>query len=142
MRILIAVDGSRYSLDAVKLLVEHCDWFREAPQVELVTVHLPVPAVGRFGVGTGKAQLARYYREEGEERLAAAKRALGAARVPFEPRILVGPVAQTLVRHAKERRCDLIYIGNRGAGAISNALIGSTASKVLQLSDIPVLLVK
>jgi nucleotide-binding universal stress UspA family protein len=142
MRILIAVDGSRYSLDAVKLLAEHRDWFREAPRVELVTVHLPVPSVGRFGVGVGKARLEQYYREEGEKTLSGAKRVLKAARMPFEPHILVGPIAQAIVRHAKAKRCDMIYIGNRGAGAIADALIGSTASKVLQLSDIPVLLVK
>jgi nucleotide-binding universal stress UspA family protein len=138
MKILIAVDGSRYALDAVKLLVEHAEWFRNLPEVELVTVHLPVPAVGRVG----KNQLDKYYREEGEEKLAAAKRALAAAKVPFETHILVGPVAESIVKHAKARRCDLIYMGNRGAGAIADAFIGSTASKVLQLSDTPVLLVK
>jgi nucleotide-binding universal stress UspA family protein len=142
MRILIGVDGSRHSLDAVKLLIEHSDWFRQAPRVDLVAVHLPVPSIRRFGVGVGKAQLEKYYRDEGEEMLAAAKLALNAAKVPFEAHILVGPVAETLVRHAKAKRCDLIYVGNRGAGAIADALIGSTASKVLQLSDIPVLLVK
>ena len=142
MRILIAVDGSRHALDAVRLLIDHIDWFREVPQVELVTVHLPVPAVSRLGVGVGKAQLARYYQEEGEERLATAKRALKGAKVAFEARVLVGPVAETLVRHARTSRCDLIYIGNRGAGAMARALIGSTASKVLQLADVPVLLVK
>ena len=95
-------------------------------------------AVGRIG----KGQLDKYYRVEGEEKLAAAKRALAAAKVPFETHILVGPVAESIVKHAKARRCDLIYMGNRGAGAIADAFIGSTASKVLQLSDTPVLLVK
>jgi nucleotide-binding universal stress UspA family protein len=142
MRILIAVDGSRYSVNAVKLLIEHADWFRETPEVELVTVHLPVPRVGRLGVGAGKTQLEKYYREEGEEKLAAAKRLLSAAKIAFEVQVLVGPVAETIVKHAKARRCDLIYVGNRGAGAVSDALIGSTAHKILQLSDLPVLLVK
>jgi nucleotide-binding universal stress UspA family protein len=142
MKILIAVDGSRYAVHATKLLVEHADWFREMPQVELVTVHLPVPRVGRLGVGVGKNQLERYYEQEGEEKLAGAKRVLAAAKIPFEAHILVGPVAESIVKHAKAKRCDVIYVGNRGAGAISGALIGSTANKVLQLSDVPVLLVK
>ena len=34
MKILLAVDGSKYSLDAVDSLVEHADWFRESPAVE------------------------------------------------------------------------------------------------------------
>ena len=142
MKILIAVDGSRYSLDAVKLLVEHSDWYRERPQIELVTVHLPAPHVGRFGVGASKSQLERYYAEEGAERLAAARKLLDAAKVRYESRVLVGQVAETIVKHAKARRCDLICVGNRGAGAVKNAFIGSTASRVLELSDLPVLLVK
>jgi hypothetical protein len=32
MKILIAVDGSKYALDAVKQLIEHADWFSERPE--------------------------------------------------------------------------------------------------------------
>jgi|SRR5690349_3157018 nucleotide-binding universal stress UspA family protein len=142
MKILIAVDGSKYALDAVRQLIEHADWYSERPEVELVTVHLPVPKVGRLGVGVSKAQLDRYYSEEGDAKLAAAKRLLDAARIPYEPRVLVGQVAESIVKHARAKRCDLIYVGNRGAGAVANAFIGSTASRVLQLSDLPVMLVK
>jgi nucleotide-binding universal stress UspA family protein len=56
MKILVAVDGSKPSLKAVQLLVDHCDWYREAPEVELLAVHLPVPRVGHLN----KAQLERY----------------------------------------------------------------------------------
>ena len=56
--------------------------------------------------------------------------------------MLVGPVAEALVKHAKDKRCDLIYIGTRGMSEIGKALVGSTATKVLHISDTPVLLVK
>ena len=138
MKILVAVDGSRPSLKAVQVLIEHADWYRSPPQVELVTVHLPVPAVGRVP----KAQLERYYAEEGQGRLEAAKRKLDAAGVPYKTHVLVGGVAEAIVRHAKDRRCDLIYIGTRGMSELKSALVGSTATKVLHISDTPVLLVK
>ena len=48
MKILVAVDGSKPSLKAVQMLIQHCDWYRETPQVELVTVHLPVPRVAKL----------------------------------------------------------------------------------------------
>jgi nucleotide-binding universal stress UspA family protein len=137
MKILIAVDGSKYALDAVKLLVDHSDWLRKPPQVELVTVHLPVPKVG-----VPKAQVEKYYLEEGMTKLAAAKKKLDAAGIRYADRVLVGPVAETVVKHAKDKRCDLIYIGTRGMSALGAALIGSTATKVLYISDTPVLLVK
>lgn len=138
MRILVAVDGSKPSLKAVQLLIDHCDWYRSRPEVELVTVHLPVPRVARLN----KGQVDRYYAEEGEAMLAAAKKKLDAAGIAYQARVLVGPVAETIVGHAREKRCDIIYIGTRGRTEIGSALLGSTATKVLHVSDVPVLLVK
>lgn len=142
MKILLACDGSKHSLDGVQLLIDHLDWYRERPQVELVTVHLPVPKLPGMGAAVGKSQIQKYYQEEGEKLLAAARRMLDAAKVKYESRVLVGPVAESLVKHAKDKRCDLIYIGTRGMGELGKALLGSTATKVLHISDVPVLLVK
>jgi nucleotide-binding universal stress UspA family protein len=89
-----------------------------------------------------KAQLERYYQEEGESMLGAAKKKLDGAGIAYEARVLVGPIAETVVKRAKEKRCDLIYIGTRGMSELGKVLVGSTASKVLHISDIPVLLVK
>jgi len=142
MKILLAVDGSKQSMKAVDCLLEHADWYRGKPEVELVTVHLPVPKVGGFGGGVNKAQVQKYYEEEGGQWLAPAKKKLDAAKVPYTARILVGPVAETIVKHATSSRCDLIYVGTRGMTATANALLGSTATKVLHISPLPVLLVK
>ena len=142
MKVLIAVDGSKNSLDAVQCLIDHADWYRGKPEVELLTVHLPVPKLPRMGLAVSKNQVQRYYEEEGEARLAAARRRLEAAGIPHKATVLVGPVAETIVKRAKDTRCDLIYIGTRGMTEIGKALIGSTANKVLHLADTPVLLVK
>jgi nucleotide-binding universal stress UspA family protein len=142
MKILVAVDGSKPSLKAVQLLIDHCDWYRSPPQVELVTVHLPVPKLPRMGIAVGKDQIERYYREEGEANLTAARKKLDAAGVPYQAHVLVGPVAEAIVKHANDKLCDLIYIGTHGRSALGKALIGSTATKVLHISDLPVLLVK
>ena len=137
MKILIAVDGSKYSLDAVNCVIDHADWYRDKPTVELVTVHRPVPRVG----GINKAQLQKYYDEEGEACLKAAKKKLDAAKLPYRTSVLVGPVSESLVKHAKSAGCDLIFIGTRGMTAAANAMLGSTATKVLHISTVPVLVV-
>jgi nucleotide-binding universal stress UspA family protein len=142
MKILLAVDGSKPSLDAVKLLIDHADWYRDKPEVELLTVHLPLPKLGRMSAVVGKKQIEDYYREEGEQCLAEAKKQLERAGIAYQASILVGPIAETIAKQAKEARCDLIYIGTHGRTGIAGALIGSTASKVLHISDVPVLLVK
>ncbi len=138
MKILVTVDGSKPSLKAVQLLIDHCDWYRERPEVELVTVHLPVPKVARLP----KEQLEKYYAEEGEGMLAAAKKKLDGAGIAYQARVLVGPVAETIVKHAKDKRCDFIYIGTRGMSGLSAVLVGSIALKVLHIAETPVLLVK
>ncbi len=142
MKILLAVDGSKPSLDAVQCLIDHSNWYREKPDVVLLTVHLPVPKLPGMSAAVGKGQITRYYEEEGEAALAAAKRKLTAAGLRFEPRILVGSVAETIVKAAGDAKCDLIFIGSRGMNALGKALLGSTAAKVLHISDVPVLLVK
>ena len=142
MKILLAVDGFKNSLSAVDSVIEHADWYRDKPAVELVTVHLPLPKLPRMGLVVGKNQIQRYYEEEGEACLAAAKKKLDAAGIAYKASVLVGPVAETLVQHAQKARCDLIFIGTHGRTAVGNAMLGSTATKVLHISKTPVLLVR
>jgi nucleotide-binding universal stress UspA family protein len=89
-----------------------------------------------------RAQIEKFYQEDGEVCLAMAKKKLEAAKIPYEPRILVGQVAETIVKHAKATGCDLIFIGTRGMTQLGKFLLGSTASKVLHIATVPVLLVK
>jgi nucleotide-binding universal stress UspA family protein len=142
MKILLAVDGSKYSIDAVNCLIEHADWYREKPTVELLTVHLPVPALPRMGLVVGKNQIKKYYEEEGEAALSAAKKKLGAAGISYKATISVGQIAETIVQHASKTRCDLIFIGTHGRTAAGNMLLGSIATKVLHMASVPVLLVR
>jgi nucleotide-binding universal stress UspA family protein len=136
MKILLAVDGSAHALDAVKCLIKQSGWYRGKPEIELVTVHLPVPKLPGMGKLVGKDQIETYYRDEGEQALAEAKKLLARAELAYEARILVGDPAETIVKHAKQSGCDLIVVGT------PSRWIGSCANKVMNISDVPVLLVK
>ncbi|HYL22782.1 MAG TPA: universal stress protein [Burkholderiales bacterium] len=136
MKLLLAVDGSAHSLDAVKCVIDHADWYRDKPGIELVTVHLPLPQLPGLGSTIGKAGIQRYYQEEGERALAEAKQLLDRSGLHYEARILVGDPAETMVKHAKKAGCDIIAIGT------PSRWIGSVANKVMNISDLPILLVK
>ena len=56
--------------------------------------------------------------------------------------MLIGPVAETIARTALGQNCDGIVMGTRGLGAAAGALLGSVASQVVHLADVPVTLVK
>ena len=142
MKVLLAVDGSKSALKAVDWVIEHLGEARSKPAIELVAVHLPIPKVPNLGKVVGKSQIERFYREEGEESIASAKRRLERAGIPYQARLLVGPVAETLVKQAKSSGCDLIVAGTRGMTGLGNFFLGSTATKLLHLADRPVLLVK
>ena len=49
-RILLAVDGSECALRATRKLIETVVLYRDVPQIDLVTVHLPVPRVPNMGL--------------------------------------------------------------------------------------------
>jgi nucleotide-binding universal stress UspA family protein len=87
-------------------------------------------------------QIRKYYEKDGWKALSRAKKLLGASGIRYVARILVGPIAESIVREAVRTRCELIVIGTRGLTAAAGLLVGSTATKVLHLSKLPVLLVK
>lgn len=142
LKILLAVDGSESAVRATRKLVESAAAFKEPPQVELVTVHLPVPHVGGFsGVVVTHEMIEQHYREEGQKALAPIKEILDKAGIRYTPHILVGDIAKAIVEQADKVRCDMIYMGTRGMTAMSNMLVGSIATKVLHLAHVPVVLV-
>lgn len=142
MKILLAVDGSKNAMSAVECLIQHASWYREEPQVELVTVHLPVPKLRGLNKVVGRNQLKRYYDEEGKANLEKAAQRLSNAGITFTRRVLVGPIAESIGQHARRYGCDLILLGTRGMSATANALLGSTATKLMQVATTPVMLVR
>ena len=142
MKILVAVDGSQFALDAVDYVSKFAREFRKRPDVELITVHLPVPKLPRMGLVVGRNQIDRYYEEEGQAVLLPAKKKLNAARITYRAQIIVGQVASSIASHAEKTRCTLIVAGAKGRGAVGKMIMGSTADKLLQISSIPVLLVR
>jgi nucleotide-binding universal stress UspA family protein len=55
--------------------------------------------------------------------------------------VVEGKPEDEILRHAEEKNCDLIVMGTRGHGIIAEALIGSTARRVIRAAKIPVFIV-
>ncbi len=138
--ILLPVDGSDNSVRAVQRAIELSKETGDA-KLLLVTAFAPIVSgnVKRF---FSAEEIQAYYQEEGEKALAPAKAVLDAAGVEYESEVLVGPVAQTIADYANKRKVDNIIMGTRGLGSITGMLLGSVTTKVLNLVDMPVLLVK
>jgi nucleotide-binding universal stress UspA family protein len=55
---------------------------------------------------------------------------------------IYGHAAKEIIADAKEHDTGVIVMGSRGRGDLSSAILGSTAHKVIHLSDRPVLVVR
>src|SRR2546428_11038737 len=100
MKILLAVDGSKHSLKAVRCLIEHAGWYCEMPAVELVNVHLPLPRIRGMSAVVGASQIRRYYDREGKAALSKARKLLGAAGGGDFPPPPGGPPGRALGQRA------------------------------------------
>jgi nucleotide-binding universal stress UspA family protein len=142
MRILLAVDGSEASARAASKLAASLSLYKEAPQIDVLTVHLPVPKFGHMGAVITHEMVESHYAEESAVAIAPARAVLDAAGVKYTAERAVGPIAETIVEEAKARNADLIFMGTRGMSALSNMMMGSIATKVVHLSAVPVVLVR
>lgn len=136
-KILIAVDGSPHSRRAVEQALR----LGQSPEIHLLNVQIPIQS-GHARLFVGREDLQDYYREEGLAALQEARAILDAAGVPYTHHIAVGHVAQTIAAYAKEKGFDQIVLGSHGRGALTHLLLGSVASDVLRLAELPVTLVK
>ncbi len=141
-RVLVAVDGSSHSAKVAKAIIRLVAAYKQAPDLHLAYVHLPVPTLGGLIKPIGHEELQRYYREEGEDALRGAQRLIERAKLSCSLHIMVGPIAETLALEAKKLKCELIVMGTHGMGAVSGVLLGSVASKTVHLAPCPVMLVR
>ena len=141
-RFLIAVDGSSHSAKVAKAAAKQAAACKQAPELHLIYVHLPVPTLGGLIKPIGHEALQRYYREEGEDALSRAKKVIERAGLKCTQHIVVGPVAESLAREAKKLKCNLVVMGTHGMGAVSGMLLGSVAAKTVHLAPCPVVLIR
>ncbi len=131
MKILLAVDGSDHSYEAVRAL----KYLSRAE--ELLVVHvLDVPAPAYPLMMPEVAQeiyetLERNMREDGSRLLDRIVSLLPMDAGPVTKHLVVGSPAEQIVGLAEQHRVGLILLGSRGFGPIKERLLGSVAHRVL-----------
>lgn len=141
MKILIPIDGSDYAMHALDYVVSNMTSFKEAPQLFLLNVQWKL-ASGNVKLFINQQTIDDYYREQGMEALATARRKLDEAGLAYTYHISVGTPAEAIVQYAREQHVDQIAMSAHGQTRLSDLLLGSVVSKVLHLATMPVLLIK
>jgi nucleotide-binding universal stress UspA family protein len=142
VKILVPVDGSPASIRAVKLAIDQAN---TVAGVSLVLVNVQNPATLGLAEGAGIMPLAWIEQEEERAATEALQEAVMACReagVTHVTRSERGAVAATIDRVAREEHAAQIIMGTRGLGGVRGLLLGSVATQLLHLADVPVTLVK
>jgi nucleotide-binding universal stress UspA family protein len=136
----VPVDGSECSDRAVDEVI------KRAKSAEKLDIHLlnvqPRIFPEEAMVFLDPAKMDTYYYEQGSKALASAEKRLKSAGVSYTAHRVTGPVAENIVTKARESRVDEIVMGTHGHGKVASMVLGSVATKVLHISDVPVTLVR
>jgi len=140
MKILVAVDGSKSSLNAVKYAAKLSANMRSNDLITLITVHDDV-GMRHAQQFVGKAQVQDYLRELSEKELKSALSVLVKAGIKHNTIIHTGHVAEVIANTAN-KGFDLVFMGTKGRAGIVDLLVGSVAQRVVATCKKPVLLIK
>ena len=141
MKILVATDGSKNALRAVKYAARLVDALKASSVITLISVHDDV-ALRHAERFVGKKAVADYLRDLSESDLADARKALDKAGVAHDMIIRTGNIGAEIAAAAQEGKFDLIILGSKGRSALKDLLMGSVAQRVMEMAKTPVLMVK
>lgn len=140
MKILVPVDGSPLSLDAVRHAIA---LVRQGLRAELVLANVQLPAsLYEIVVAHDPDVIKDVSAGAGAHLLEPARELCRAAGVPCECEVLSGDPVRALCDLAEARNCAQIMVGAHGKGALASALLGSVSHALAQSAPVPVTIVK
>jgi len=142
-KLLLPFDGSESAIHAVHHAAAQA---AAGPEAEIHLLHIIEPLLAR-GVSDASdaatpGPLDEHFSKHTAEVLAPAVAILVRAGARYSLHCLSGKPAQRIAAYARLAGCDAIIMGTHGRSAGAKLLIGSVATQVVRLVDIPVTLVK
>jgi len=140
MKILVPVDGSDASLQAVQQALRMIDGGLRA---SLVLANVQEPAtLYEMLLAHDPQVIDEVSAKAGLHLLEPARALVSAAGVEHEIEVASGDPAHTLIDILENFGCDMVVMGARGRGTLRSAMLGSVSHEVLHAAQVPVLIVK
>ena len=140
--ILIPTDGSALSLRAAKSAISMAKAQRARVTALYVAPEYHPDISGDFFPATfvSRPVFDAHVKKTADKYLGQVKKAAAAAKVPCTTLAANGDAPYlTIIKTAKARKCDLIFMASHGRRGLARLLIGSETSKVLTHGKLPVL---
>lgn len=139
MKLLIPVDGSAVSLQAVQHVLGLAE---QGLRAELVLANVQEPAtVYEMVTLHDREALENVADAAGRDMLAPAADAVRAAGVPFVEEVVTGDVVPMLLEVLEAHACQGVVMGSHGKGLV-RAWLGSVSLAMLEQSPVPVTVVR
>ena len=140
MKILLPVDGSATSLQAVRQALQ---MIQDGLRASLVLANVQEPAtLYEMLLAHDPEVIEQVSAKAGLHLLEPARALVRAAGVEHEIEVASGDPAHTLIDILENFGCDMVVMGARGMGTLRSALLGSVSHEVLHAAQVPVLIVK
>jgi nucleotide-binding universal stress UspA family protein len=140
MKILLPVDGSKYSRRMLSYIAAHDDLLGAGHEYLLFTV---VPRLSsRAAEFFDRKTLDEYYAQEAEKVLRSPRSFAQKQGWTARYAHAVGHAAEEIAIQAKRQKPALIIMGTHGHTALSNAVLGSVTQGVLARCALPMLLIR
>ncbi len=141
MKILVATDGSKFSLRAFKYALELSQSMKTPAEISLISVHEDT-ALRHATHFVGKKAVEEYLADQSSADLKASLAAASKAGIAVSTIVKVGHPVQQITEAAAKGKFDMLVIGAKGRGMLQDLLMGSVATRVAELSKVTVVLVK
>lgn len=142
MKILVASDGSKNSMRALKYAVALVGQLNaKTSSLTVISVHDDA-GLRHAKAFVGKDAVADYLRELSDKELKPAVKFLKDSGIKHDMVIRTGHVAEEIVKEASSSKYDMIVLGSKGRTSLADLLVGSVAQRVMSTAKQPVLLVK
>lgn len=152
-RILVPLDGSRFSSTALKYAVDVAEHYKA--QIILMQAVVPatptaVPATPVGTLSPVTAELAvQSARLEDRENASKAKRYLqrkarevSRRGIECSYRITRGDPARSIIRLCRQEKVNLVTLSSHSKGGLKRAILGSVTDQLVRESKVPVLLIR
>jgi len=145
--LLVAVDFTTYSEEALLFAADLAERI-EAKLIVLHVIHDPAEAPGFYAPKGKKKKYLFTMEDAANEMMDEFLKKMRKAHpnlTPIKkasPLLVVGTPVTRILEIAKKKKAKMIFVGSHGRTGLSHLLVGSKAERVVQLSPIPVVVVK
>jgi nucleotide-binding universal stress UspA family protein len=158
-KILIAIDGSEQSMDAVDYAIDiaqkddtdlYALYVVSSPTLYHISSEMPedqIPEEVRKIMQNAKQQSQPWFNKISDKIASSAAAVKENSKIPtihLKAEVTISPISVvgTILEYVERKNIDLIVMGTRGRSGFKRLLLGSTASGLVTYAHCPVLIVK